>query len=638
MKPLREQENIDEVRKKLYERGNVESEIIRHELSDDKVDIARNWDIPKKEEENHGVNYETSVEEKVIKPKPVKTKRHYRSFFLSGSFIIFIVVATFSSLFLYFGGNKISSDNIQVVAEGPSTVGGGEEYAFSVKVTNDNTVSMESATLILKYPSGTLSTGDSARNLYEERIPIDDIAPNGEQNVPIDVVIYGEEHAEKKIEATIEYRVDSSNGMFYKEAEPLAFRITSTPLVLRVENIEKVASGQKVDFTVTVASNASTPLTNILITASYPNGFIFESSKPSPVYGQNVWKIEELEPEGEFKIKVQGAVTGLTDETFRLNFEAGPANPDNQYLISSTLADAWVDYVIERPFIDVEIGIDGDNSRSVVLDEAKTSTVKVGITNTLDETIYDMVVEVVPEGNALDSDSIEDSNGFYDSNTGTVRWEVANNSSFDQIFPGDSRTLIFEVKPNSNRTTASYNLVVNVYARRVAESSAIETLIGNISAEAIYSSSIALESQTVIESGPVPPVVGELGVYTLTIAAEANSNNVTNAVVETSLPSYVNWLDKYNAEGTVTYNSVSKELQWEIGDISAGERKDLTLEVSFIPSESQVGSIPFLLNQQSMRANDKFTSALLQDGAEAVTTELSRELGYKPRNGVVVKE
>ena len=650
MKPLEEQENMDAVRKKLYERGTAEYEITRHELSDNKIDVARNWDISKKEIRNPESVRESVPEPEAVyvpeeapiasQPEPIKTKpkRHYRGFLLSGSFIIFIIVAAISSLFIYLGGNKISSDNIQVAVEGPSSIGGGEVFNFEVKVSNDNSVPIESATLILKYPSGTVSTGDSSRDLYEERIPIDDIAAEGEINVPVSVLVYGEEHAKKEIEATIEYRVNGSNGMFYKDAQSLAFRITSTPLVLRIENIEKVASGQTVDFTITAASNASAPLNNIVITASYPNGFTYESSSPAPIHGQNVWQIDELDPEEEVEIKVQGVVKGLTDETLRINFEAGTPNPDNQYLVGSALTSAWADYVIERPFIDVEISIDGDKSRSVVLEEADVSSVKVNITNTLDETVYDMVVEVVPEGNALDADSIVSSNGFYDSNEGTVRWEVANNSSFDQILPGDSRSLEFRVEPNSNRTTTYYNLVVNVYARRVAESSAIETLIGTISAEAIYSSSVVVESQATINSGPVPPVVGQTGVYTLTIAAQSNANNVSNAIVETSLPTYINWLDKYSGDGTVTYNPVSKKIQWDIGDLSAGERRDLTIEVNFTPSASQVSKTPTLLNEQNMRANDEFTGALLQDTAKVVTTELSRELGYKIHNGIVEKE
>lgn len=645
MKNLHTQEQIDEMRKRLYDRGSDVETNVRHQLSDTQIDVSRDWATKSPQRSNttdlrSGI--ETSSENQTeAEESEDKPKRQYRRFILIGSLLIFIFVAGISSLFLYFGGNQISSDNIQINVVGPSQIGGGEVVPLQISISNQNSVVIESVTLILKYPVGTRSVGDSPRNLFEERIPMEDIAPGEVKNIPVRIAIFGEENAERAVEATIEYRVNGSSGMFYKDAKPLAVRISSSPLVLRVESVEKVASGQLIDVTLTAVSNASSPLHDLLITASYPNGFTYETSNPEPVYGQNVWRIDELLPEQSVTIKLQGIVSGLTEETFRINFDVGPSNPDNQYLVGAILADARADFIIERPFIDVAIAINGDKDRSVIIPEGQKSVVDVNITNTLDEAVYDMTVEVVPGGNALTENSISSIGGFYDSNSGTVRWEVANNASFERVLPGDSRSLKFEVIPAKNLTTASFDLVVNVYARRVAESSALETLIGTIRAEAKYSSSVNIASQVsrnsgqYTDSGPIPPKVGETTTYTLTLIAEAGANDMTNTIVETSLPLYVSWLDAYNAEGTVTYNSVSKKIQWAIGEIPSGQRKELTFQVSVLPSTSQMGFSPILLNGQQVRANDRFSGELLQDEAPAVTTELSTEMGFKKYNGVV---
>ena len=652
MKKLHTEEHLDEMRKRLYDRGIEASQIDRHELTDESIDVSRDWVTRKKNVTSEaripsdnaanlqtGMGQATVAEDNTTYSDP--PKRHYRHFILLGSLLIFVFVAVVSSLFLYFGGNQISSDNIKISVIGPSQIGGGEVVPLQVSVTNNNSVPMESATLILKYPLGTRSVGDSPRNLFEERIPLEDIAPDEVRSIPLSVAIFGEENAQKQIEATIEYRVNGSSGMFYKDANPLALRISSSPLVLRVESVEKVASGQTVDVIITAVSNASTPLADLLVTASYPNGFSYKSSNPEPVYGDNVWRIDKLMPEQSVVIKLQGVVTGLTEETFRINLDVGPSNPDNQFMVGASLADAKTDFVIERPFIDVAISINGDEDREVIVPQGEKSRVNIGITNTIDETVYDMVVEVVPGGNALTNTSIVSHEGFYDSNTGTVRWEVANNPSFGELLPGDRRSLTFEVNPGTNYTTASYDLVVNVYARRVAESSALETLIGTVRAEAKYSSTIKVASQAgrntsvFTDTGPVPPKVGEVTTYTLTMRAEAGANDMANAVVETSLPLYVNWLNAYEGEGDLTYNSVSKSIQWVIGDISSGQHKEMSFQVSFLPSTSQLRSIPVLLNKQIMRANDRFTGELLQDDSEAVRTELSAEMGFLEDNGKV---
>ena len=189
--------------------------------------------------------------------------------------------------------------------------------------------------------------------------------------MPVQVAIFGDENSHKSIEARVEYRTQGSNAVLSKISDPFIITIVSSPLVLRVENVEKVASGQLVEITLTAVSNASTPLNDILVTASYPNGFSFESSSPDPIYGQNVWKIDELLPDEIAIIELKGIVTGLTEESMRINFDVGPTNPDNRYIVGVSLADSRADFVIERPFIDVDITINGDSDRDVVIPEGE---------------------------------------------------------------------------------------------------------------------------------------------------------------------------------------------------------------------------------------------------------------------------
>ncbi|MCL0149338.1 hypothetical protein, partial [Klebsiella pneumoniae] len=90
-------------------------------------------------------------------------------------------------------------------------------------------------------------------------------------------------------------------------------------------------------------------LNDVLISASYPNGFTFEKSEPEPVFGKNVWKIKELKPDSSETIKLKGVISGQNEETFRINFSAGPAEPDNQYIVGSVLAEASANFTIEKP-------------------------------------------------------------------------------------------------------------------------------------------------------------------------------------------------------------------------------------------------------------------------------------------------
>lgn len=652
MSDLEKQRKIDEMRRKLYARSADDSATIeRHSLTDEPVNISRNWPTTTANttpvvanDLRQGLTVPTPPPASAPTPLAVPKRRRYRVFILGGSLLLFILVAGLSSLYLYMGGNQISGNNIAISMNGPRSVGGGEQLPIQITVTNNNTVEIESATLIVKYPVGTMSTDQPPRALYEERIPINNLTAGEVRNLSVKAVLFGDENSKQDIKATLEYRIVGSNGTFYKEADALSVLIGSTPLVLRLENTEKIASGQETDIIITAVSNASTPLYNVLISAEYPNGFTYQSSSPEPVFNNNVWQISELKPEETKEIRLRGVVHGLNEEQFRINFQAGPADQDNQYRIGSLLVQTGIDFTIERPFIDLGLTIGGQSGSNIVLRQGTEPSVGVKLTNTLDETIYDLVVEAVPDGNALTAASIDEgSGGYYDSNRGVVRWEVASNADFAEIFPGNSRSLNFGVRPNSNQRTAAFGLTVNIYARRVAERSAAEELLGSTRIDAKFSSLIKVGGQAghnigiFTDSGPVPPQVGKVTTYTLTLVAEAGVNDLTDAVVETSLPIYIDWLDSYQGDGSVIYNTVNKQITWNIGDIAAGKRKELSFQLRLQPSVSQIGRTPTLLNQQSFRANDRFTGTLLQDSATAITTELSTELGFERSNGRVVE-
>lgn len=619
---FKDQDHIDEMRRRLYARDPEITGNIRHDLEETKIDVARDWTAPVPEVEEVRVGEEAS-------------KHKVRTFVLIGSLFVFLLAASLSSFYLYFGGNQISGDNIDISIAGPNTIGGGEVISLQVGLSNQNAVAIESATLILKYPPGTRTTEEPIENLFEERIWVDTINPGEAKNVTVQARVFGEEGDSKQINATLEYRIIGSNGTFYKEAAPLDFQVVSSPVVLQVSSIQKVASGQEVEVIIDVKSNASTPFKNLLISASYPNGFSYKSATPEPVFGQNVWRIDELNPEESTKIKLRGTVQGLTDEALRLNVSAGPSDPNNQFIVGATLTESFTEFVIERPFIDVEVLVNNDKVNPAILSAGETAGVQIVVNNTLDESVYDMVVEVVPGGNAFKAATVKSRKGFYDSNTGIIRWEVSNNEDLRQVQAGDSRTVDFTIIPGSSQGTDSFDLVVNVYGRRVAERSAQEQLFGTVPIEIKYSSSVEMSGKASYVSGPIPPKVSESTAYTITLTAEAAGNDATDAVVRTSLPVYVTWANEFAAEGNVVYNPVSREIEWQAGNIDGGKQKDLVFKVSVLPSSSQVGVKPILVNRQTMTAKDRFTGANLSADSMLITTELLPSTGYGENNGQV---
>ena len=110
---------------------------------------------------------------------------------------------------------------------------------------------------------------------------------------------------------------------------------------------------------------------------------------------------------------------------------------------------------------------------------------------------------------------------------------------------------------------------------------------------------------------------------------------INSTAMTTTLPQYVSWLDQTAGEGTVEYNPVAKQLRWSVGDMKAKTTKQLQVQVSLLPSVTQVGTTPVIVGNQELRANDSFTEVSLRAQGSALVSELSSEAGFGRDNGEV---
>lgn len=671
MSGFKDENRIDDLRRRLYDRGQTPKETGRHELTDEKQAVKTNWDItptnrpepapepipepapiPEPTPEPEPVVMETpeptesftdeSQEAIVTETEPImaKVKRRYRTILIAISLLVLVVVIGFSSAFLFLGSNSISPRNVDIAINGPFAVGGGDVLSMQIGITNQNVAPIESATLIMKYPPGTRSVGENERDLFEERLPLKDIQAGETLNVPVQVAVFGEENDEKSISATVEYRLSNSNGTFFKDAEPFTFKINSAPVSVSVDSVKKVASGQETDITLTVRSNSPNPINDILVSADYPSSFDYSSADPEPFYGQNTWVFDSLQPEEEKTITIKGAILGQQDDEFVMRFTVGRPNENNQFQMGSVLATGQAEFLVERPFVGIKVAVNGDSDGSVVLEPNKPATVRVEITNTLEDSIYDLSVDAALVGTAVRENDVVVQKGFYDSVNNVVRWNRSSDPSFDSIKPGQTKILSFDFEPLPQDNTPTFDIKVDAHARRVSESSASEELIGSAVTNARISTKLAVDrmvdrnSSVFADSGPVPPVAEQATTYTITLTTQNGSNDVLDAVVTTSIPQFVNWLDKVSGDGDVTYNPISKSIEWDAGSIDANKVRTVSFQVQLVPSLSQIGTTPAILGETRLKATDRFTGSVVRADAPPASAELD-ESQYGRHSGEV---
>ncbi len=571
-----------------------------------------------------------------------KQKRSYRTWVIIASIVFFVAALVISGALMFFGGNAISGENISISASGPLQVGGGDEFKFRVALSNQNTVPIQSATLIIEYPRGTQSMTDPPQDLSIERRSLDTIGTGELVNVELSARMYGDENEEHEIRTRIEYRIDGSNATFEKRAEPLRFKISTSPIVLSIDSVSTVSSGQEVELDLTVQSNSPTALNNLLVKMAYPNGFDFTDSEPEPVSGEDTWRITSMEPGEKKTITIRGLLTGYEDEIREFNASAGISEGSNPNELGSQLATGKSEITIEKPFLALEVGINGNNDETVIVGTEEDATVSIEFKNSLDTVIYDGEVAVKLGGNSVSRFEVNTTNGFYDSSKGTITWIGAEESSLREILPGDTNSFSFRISPKDNvGAGAELTLEITAKGKRIFDNRPTEVIQGTLTRTVHVESIPELLGDVYhatgpfTNSGPVPPVANTVTQYTLTLQTTAGSNDITGGEVTATLPQYVDWLDLVSDGDSVTYNPTTRVVKWIVGDVAGGETADVSMQVSFKPSTSQVGRTPTLLDIQRLRATDRFTGTVVRDDHSALTTYISNREDEDERDGQV---
>lgn len=641
-------EKLDSLRERLYARDGGSRRRERAELKQESAgETPREWQTSREavthpepaEEVFSGAPQPAPVTELHATMKEGKRSRGYRMKLIVGAVGFFVVMLAVSSLFFIFGNNSISGENISVEVSGPFAVGGGEELPLQITIANDNTIPIESATLIIEYPPGTQSAEEAGKEIFTERMQLDAIAPGSVRNIQTSAIVFGEENDEKVVDVSVEYRVQGSNATFYKEAAPLRFKISSSPVVLNIQADRSVSSGQEVSVELTVRSNAPTLLTGVLVKADYPFGFDYSSASPSPVSGRDTWLIEDLAPEEEHTITIHGVITGGQSDERVFHFSVGVPNERDSFALASIFTTGEVEMDVEAPFLGVNVEVNGSSQDPVVIAKGERATVRIRVTNTQDDTVYNGVVEVQLSGNALSDIDVSTQNGHYNSQTDVIRFDATGNSELTEIAPGRSKDVSFMLEPNKNTfQTPEIDLEVTVYGERVFEDNVPQELVATASrtirveAAVTLSSSILHVGTLFPNSGPVPPIAEETTEYTLQFELRNGSNDITNAEMTATLPPYVAWTDSTVGNGSFSYNSGTRSLVWNIGNVNANGTESASAQVEVTPSQSQIGRVPTVVETQYFRATDRFTSTVIRDEASALTTATPSDDGRVQAN------
>ena len=642
-----EKSPIDELQEDLYSREKPSViDRKRSKITETEYDVNTNWSGVDQEFQ---ANLESGSEEK-----------SQNTFFhkLLTSSVIFFFIAVLVATYLFFAGfNNISSNNIDISINGLISVAAGEELVLDIVVQNNNSVDLTDADILIEYPPGTRIPKNIGEELLRDKQNLGTILAGKSVGKTVSAVLFGEKNSIKDIKITMEYKAKGSNAVFSKD-KLYQISINSSPVVLVVDYPKEVNANQDIMFSATITSNSNNILENLLVRVDYPFGFVFQNATPLVLFDNNVWKLGDLKPKEKRTITIRGKMQGQNEEEKTFRFHIGTASSQDEKLIGIDFITVAESVSIKKPFIGLVLDLNGNTNGDYISNIGEVIQGNINLTNNISVDVNNVRVEAKLTGNALDRSAVFSvGGGFFRSLDNIISWDKNNTTGFGRISPGGANSLQFNFSSLKNSSSlmpslrnGSMNIDIVVIGKKFSDVNLPDEVLATLSRQIKIVSDIRLNSQMVHSVGPftntgsIPPSADRETTYTVKWAITNSFNDVSNVEVVGTLPSYVKLVDgAVSPTGQkITFNPANNTVTWSAGEIKAGtgfgsSPTEVGFKVSFLPSLSQVGSVPTLLDNISLVGQDRFTGSVLRLDRPTLNTRITTDPSYKFGDEKVVK-
>ncbi len=593
--------------------------------------VNKNW----VDDKFTAVDYESAIAK--------KTSRFlWRLFF--GATLFFLATVTVAVYVLFFSANIVSGNNIDILIKGPAQIRSGDELNLQLTVINRNKVILNSVNLVLSYPTGTMNPLASNKELPIWREKIDDLNPGQTVDLASRAIIFGGQNITREIKVVLEYRIPDSNALFTKE-KIYTVMISSSSLDLALDLPTEINVGKEFTGTLKIVSNAQSLLRNGTIRFDWPDGFNFKTSDPAPVSGNNIWFLGDLIPGLTKEINFTGSLIGQSGDVKSFKISAGPASDGGRDQMTLEYGNLFQTITLKKDFVSADIYFADENGRDPIIFPGGNLTGDVGWSNNLDNEIINGNFDLKLTGEMVNKRKIQSVSGFYNSINNTISWDGRTLSELKMIPPGEGGQTSFTVgllplteKVTAHNSEIKFNLIFRgtrlIGANQTEEVVTEASKVLKISTTAKLTASGAYHLGPFKNTGPLPPMVGRETTYTINWAVANTSNDINKATVRTILPPSVKWLGNLSPlDEKVVYNQTSGEVIWNLDSVVADAGGNLparriSFQVSLLPSLSQVGKTPNLIESATLSGQDVFTGAVINRSVPPITTLISTDPNF----------
>ncbi|MAF43418.1 MAG: hypothetical protein CMI54_04510 [Parcubacteria group bacterium] len=544
---------------------------------------------------------------------------------------IFIVLATLTSGFVgfwYYQRNIYSKEILRLEILAPDEVDLAEGLEYIVKYKNNGNSTLEEPRLVFEYPEYSIP---EENRVIRQELTLEDIYPGQERTISFKGRLLGKDGDVKTARAVLSYRPKNLKTRYEAETSHIT-RIKSVPINFEFDLSSKIESGKEINFRLNYFSNVDYPLSDLRIKIEYPSDFEFEESTPKAL-DKTEWDIGLLNKAEGGRIEIVGNILGEVGEEKKFKAELGTWQEGEFVLLKEVIRGIQ----IVKPALYISQQINGNPK--YIASPGDLLHYEIFFKNIGEDDLKDMFLVARLEGSALDLETLKAPLGEFELGDNSIVFDWRRVFKLQLLGTQEEGKVEFWVELKKDWEMTGSKDKNPLIRNKVYLSQAREEFTTKVNSKLEIIQKGYFQDEVFGNSGPIPPKADESTTYTIIWRAKNYFNDVKNVKVKATLGQGVKPSGKIFPEGTsLTFDSQSKELVWQVGDMEAGQgilndAPNVSFQITLTPVLSQRRQILTLIKEAEISGEDQWTEtktgteSLLIDTTLPDDQTVSEEMG-----------
>lgn len=548
--------------------------------------------------------------------------------------LLFLLVGAAAAGFFVFNSKDPAGKSLKLSLAMPKEITAGEDFSLALAYENLDKVSLNQIEIVAEYPDNFYFTEASIepRNKENNIWQPGPVKPAEKGMIQIKGYAIGEIGEEKEFRIIFHYQPENFNSDFREEISKKAV-IAGSILKVKTESPQLLEDGATAELKVEYSNNTKEPLRDLVLAFDVGDAFLISESYPAA--SGTTWQIAELKPETSQNIVVKGKINAALANPFGWIFKAWLKQPSGQ---DRYLYQTVGKIKTETPKIVVALSL-ADSEQKINWGE--TVNYKINLENNGEISINQPALKLIFSSGLIDWPKFNNqNNATVDAAKNSLIWLSANGgwaNSLAELKPGDklettvALPLVSEpvdlanLEPEELILDAVLNIVFKTQKEQKVISS--EHIINSIlsAPRLVTEAKYYLDQQTVVGTGPLPPVIGQATSYRIYWKLFSGSKGLKNVKIKTTLPAYINWQED-SSEVTygagLKFDNSTRELVWEIDSLAANSQVMASFNAAVTPLESQVNQLLILTNPTYLEGWEQSGDAAISKITNLLTSDL----------------